>query len=365
MSFLTGSGLSGIAASARESVLSIKSPKTTKDFAQKVLSDVKIPGQAAPTPKEVVNQEVQPAQGQPSSTPNKESSTVDEQSLPIPESYRNGRKLFGFADTPELVNARTLGEPREEVVASISISAKVIQENGVEPLIVNSYNRFFLQNIVESETEKMQIVETFTDFYTFFYGKRPPVYRFTGTLLNDDLHKWGNDFLFFYQNFFRGTKAVELQGKAIIEYDGRIVNGFIINVNMQQNSMIHKGIPFAIDVLVIDHFFAKFSADIKDLIETKRRELEAIQDTINAQLAQINKNIPSEKSLIAKLVVSGRRPPSRTKQKGKEERVAPQTSVAPVVSDANVNQILTQQASTVDSATEKSFQEFLAGASIR
>jgi hypothetical protein len=206
--------------------------------------------------------------GQPVDTPD---DFIDNTSLSI-DTYRKGNP----GATDETLNPRTLNwdEYDEGENSNIAYMTLRVQDNKKQELI-SVYNRFFLQSVTESEQEKYQVVETFTGFYAFFYGKRPPVYRFSGTLLNDRNYRWNNDFKFVYENFFRGTSSVENGAELLMEYDGRLISGFALSLSMQQDSAPSpKGMPFSMDVLVVNHETLDYSLDIKSLLLKKQRELQ-------------------------------------------------------------------------------------------
>lgn len=213
----------------------------------------------------VVKTEVKPIEAQPSEveTDDPDPATFDS------DGYRRG---VSGGDSSELVNPRTLSinEGDEEQIASLTLRTT----DSKQTEIISTYTRFFLQSAVEAEQEKYQLIETFTSFYVFFYGKRPPIYRYAGTLISDPIYRWNNDFKFVYENYFRGTRATEFNSEVILQYDGRIITGFPLNLTMQQDAMNDKGIPFAMDLLVVSHTPIKFSTDIAALIDIKKRELE-------------------------------------------------------------------------------------------
>lgn len=175
--------------------------------------------------------------------------------------------------------------------------------------LISAYSRFFLQQVDEGDQEKLQIFETFTAFYVFFYGRRPRIYRYSGTLLNDGNHKWSNDLQFFYENYFRGTRSAELSAQVILNYDGKIVSGFMIDLQMQRSAgPIQKGSPFSFQVIVVDDVPVKFSIDIKSLIGKKQAELRKKKANIAAQVAQIGKNVNSNVTIAAAQAANGDKP---------------------------------------------------------
>jgi len=174
--------------------------------------------------------------------------------------------------------------------------------------IISNYSRFFLQGVVEAEQEKYQVVETFTSYYAFFYGKRPPIYRYTGTVINDSLYRWNNDLKFIYENFFRGTKAAEYNAEVVISYDGRVVIGFPLGLTMQQEAVNDKGIPFAMDVLVISHTPTSLSDDVNVLLDQAAAQRTALKQ--QAELAQALSQQAGPSVQISDLSTNGILPPA-------------------------------------------------------
>jgi hypothetical protein len=213
-----------------------------------------------------------------------------------PDAYRFGQANLVSSSGDPLNLPRTLGEldvPPETLAASIGLYTQVQNNPAANPAdgsILTGYSRFFLQSVTESQQEKFQIVETFTSYYPFFFGKRPPIYSFRGSLINDYNHKWTNDLMFFYENFFRGTQSVQLGAQAVLNYDGRIVYGFILNLNIQQTSDLDKGAAFSFDLLVMNHTQTYYSADIESLIATAQQFLSAQQARIQSQIKSIGLN---------------------------------------------------------------------------
>jgi len=208
----------------------------------------------------------------------------------------------------ELVNARAVGES-DDAPATMTLTV------GDEQLI-SAYSRFFLQSVSESEQEKFQIVETFTAYYAFFYGKKPPIYRYAGTLLNDENYRWANDMKFVYDNFFRGTKAVEFGAEVILEYDGKLITGLPISLSMQQDAINDKGIPFSMDVLVFNHTNISFSKDIEDLLSKAAESLASSRSKTKDILASINAGAPKNSVAQTRYVLNGKMPSKAVKIKG-------------------------------------------------
>lgn len=252
----------------------------------------------AKKPTKLAKTDATPITGQPNDTP---TTIVDPASFDI-DGYRNGNPSDA---TSEGLNPRTL-EGSEEHIASMTLSQPTV--NGLKGVIINAYTRFFLQSVSEAEQEKYQVVETFTGFYTFFFGKRPPIYRYSGVLLSDPNYRWNNDFKYIYENFFRGTSAVELNAEVIITYDGRVVTGFPLSLTMQQDALNDKGMPFSMDLLVVSHDHMSFSIDIDQLLQDKLSQLSALKNKIGR--VQNTLVTSGNGTLISDQVTNQIRPPS-------------------------------------------------------
>jgi hypothetical protein len=250
--------------------------------------------------------------GQPATTP-----PTNSDSAPLPQDpYRGGTDTTGTSaiGTPYLaVNPRQVDEDDDKIATlSIQYQKDAIQTSGStnvntggpQGLVLNSYSRFFLQSAVEQQTEKYQIVETFSDFYVFFYGVRPSIYRYNGIVLSDPKNRWQNDLQYFYQNYFRGTQLAERAAQAVLYYNSRQVSGFILGLSMQETADMNKGIPFAMDFLVLNHTPLKLSPDIQTLIDSRVAGIQSTLNAIASQKALLSPNTPTLQNQIVSQVGS-------------------------------------------------------------
>lgn len=216
----------------------------------------------------VNNYSIGPYGGQPDSS-------VDE--FPVaPDYYRDGYLETKTVTDEFTQQVRTfqvwdpipglVGERKEPTLSSIKLvdvskikNPNADSENQLS--LIPKYTKFFLDSVQESEQEKVQIVETFSDYYSFFYGKKPPVYNFSGFLLNFINYNWLNEFMYLYENFWRGTKAVERKARIFLTYNYQQVQGYILNVNTNLNATTDKGAPFSISMLVTKRLIFSPSED--------------------------------------------------------------------------------------------------------
>ena len=163
---------------------------------------------------------------------------------------------------------RQLDDSEEAAPASIRMLGKKTQNsNGDDVDLIPPYSKFFIESVQEGHTERSQIVETFGDFYVFFFGERPPIYTYTGTLINAKSINWAEDWMFFYDNFLRGTKCVELNARLLLTYGYRQVEGFLLSTSTATQAMNEKGVQLQFQVLVIDRKIWRLSLDF-GLIES-------------------------------------------------------------------------------------------------
>jgi hypothetical protein len=165
----------------------------------------------------------------------------------------------GFSQDP---GPRQLGDPAEDSIGTIRLIGKPNRNQKAAPIdLIPPYSKFFLEAVQEGHSERSQVVETFGDFFVFFYGERPAVYNFSGTLLNADNINWAEDFFFYYDNFLRGTKCVEAGAVLTITYGFRQIEGFLMSMNTATQAISERGVSLSFQVLVTDRKYLKLSND--------------------------------------------------------------------------------------------------------
>jgi hypothetical protein len=183
---------------------------------------------------------------------------VPDQTTQTADFYRFGNDT---GDAFTSVMARQINQfDDDRQTASIRVRTVALKTEDEKDLIP-AYTKFFLESVSEQHMERSQIVETFGDFSVFFYGERPPVYNFSGVLINAKNVNWVQDFMFMYENFLRGTRCVEAGARAILTYGGRQIEGFILGVSNQTTAGTDGGVPMSFQVLVTSRKYLGFSDD--------------------------------------------------------------------------------------------------------
>ena len=197
--------------------------------------------------------------------------------------YEREESELGAEYAVKVAPAKMLS-PWEEGPASIRVYGKGTgkpntgenKNSKKERDFIPPYTKFILESIQEGHTEKAQIVETFGEFYVFFYGERPPIYTFSGTLINSRNANWLADFHYYYENYMRGTRCVERNARIILTYGGRQVEGFLLGINTQTAAATENAVPVSFQCLITSRNNISFSDDFG--VETEKIEalLEAV-----------------------------------------------------------------------------------------
>lgn len=183
------------------------------------------------------------------------------------DSYRQSRHLSRAATVDEDFDAlrehslaRQL-DPKEDRVSTIRLVRRLnaverAQDKSTEnhlPWVnlIPPNTKFFLENVQENREEKVQVIDTFGEWIAFFFGRKPEVYSYSGTLLNAKNQNWKNEFQQNYDLFLRGTQAVRHRATVMLTYDDVIVEGYMLNNSIQMSAVSENSVPFSFNLLVI------------------------------------------------------------------------------------------------------------------
>ena len=111
-------------------------------------------------------------------------------------------------------------------------------------------HNFILQSVQEARQEKVQVIETFGDTFSFFYGQKPIVLAVQGALLNSEDFNWKNEFLANYDRYLRGTKCVENRTRVFLGWDDVLAQGYLLNLSLAYTSEQPFVIPINFSMLL-------------------------------------------------------------------------------------------------------------------
>lgn len=113
---------------------------------------------------------------------------------------------------------------------------------------------FFLTSANESFQEVMQVDKVMADDYVaFFYGQSPPVFQYSGVLLNSLQDDFRSGFARAYLELLRGTQLARRGALARLRYDSVIVSGVMTAHQQTLSSDNELAVPFAFSFLVKDY----------------------------------------------------------------------------------------------------------------
>lgn len=98
------------------------------------------------------------------------------------------------------------------------------------------YSNFILQSVQEQRMERQQVMETFGDTYMFLFGESPRFLQVSAALINSYDFNWKAEFQYNYDNYLRGTRSLEKGARCYLFYDDNVVEGYIVNCSMSQDS---------------------------------------------------------------------------------------------------------------------------------
>jgi hypothetical protein len=182
--------------------------------------------------------------------------------------------------------------------------------NEQERDFIPAYTKFILSGTQEAHQERAQIVETFSDFYVFFYGEKPPIYTYNGFLINAKNINWVADFMYYYDNHMRGTKCVESKTRLILTYGGRQVEGYILSFGMQTQAETENGVPITFTKKNQIGFSDDFGLSKKKGNNEEDATLRKLLDAVAGKSGKGSSNIASSKAYneVKSVMARGRSP---------------------------------------------------------
>ena len=122
------------------------------------------------------------------------------------------------------------------------------------------YIDFLLQTVNEQFTEKMQVVDAVGDNYIAYYlGQNPPVFQYSGTLLNSYQDDWRAAFTIIYNDLARGTMLARRKVVAVLAYDDVMITGSLNNLSQTLTADFELMASFQFSMLVKRYDFSSRS----------------------------------------------------------------------------------------------------------
>lgn len=128
----------------------------------------------------------------------------------------------------------SFGGPSSSEAQKLAKTLASIGNKGSKGAYGLGYIDFLLVSAVESYQEKVQIVDVLSDNYVaYYFGAAPPVFQYSGVLLNSKQDDWRSAFTIIYNDIIRGTELARRKAVVTLSYDNMAVTGTVMN--MSQN----------------------------------------------------------------------------------------------------------------------------------
>jgi hypothetical protein len=187
------------------------------------------------------------------------------------------------------------------------------------------FDKFSLQGIAESDSERYQLHETFEDNVLFLFGRRPRIWTMQGIVLNgrrapDPVgvgpetpeareerllydQDWANRLLMDWDLYYRGSKAVEARARTYLAYDDSVIEATLLELVVSRNAQIptaaNASLTFALHERVFvgqEYVDGVTPANLKDIID-KTNAVGGFEKTVkpseitpaDRELAEINR----------------------------------------------------------------------------
>lgn len=125
----------------------------------------------------------------------------------------------------------------------------------------NGYLDFLIQQIQMPLQEKVQISETLNDGYVLFaFGQSPPIWTFSGVLLNTVQDDQASNMFRLYTQILRATQLARRQKSMSLSFDSYVVNGSMMNLNLAMAAQNELYMQFSFQLVVKRVFITNFTA---------------------------------------------------------------------------------------------------------
>jgi len=202
----------------------------------------------------------------------------------------------------EVSKLEVIGERREKSTGKSAIIQKDVLDQGVE--VMMETNAFMLQGVNESFQEKFQISETFGEPVFFAFGERQRIFQFDGLLFDTDSWAWKERFISEYNEFLRGTKAIENGAFVTLITNTAVIQGYLLSCSIGQSTNTHGYVALSFAMFIQDRF------PVSEVERSPQDQREAEKEDPRVVLFEINNLVNKPNEIIKEIE---RVPPSVVK----------------------------------------------------
>lgn len=172
------------------------------------------------------------------------------------------RMYVSLADADQKTKSLYLKSlPKDDRVQAL---AKVLIGSGAGSGGGAGFIDFFLSQAQESFNEKLQVDEVLGDNYVaFYFGQAPPIFSYSGMLLNSQQDDQVTGFALAYQHLLRGTSLARRGALLRLRYNGVIVSGTVNSMTAALGAENELAVPFSFTLLVKEYVILRQPAYVK------------------------------------------------------------------------------------------------------
>lgn len=115
--------------------------------------------------------------------------------------------------------------------------------------IVQPIRNFFLQSIQGRIAERAQIMETYDGLDVIFLGKKAIQLNMSAVLYNTENLNWRDQWMWYWDNYLRGTKVAQRKAQEIITTDNLLINGVFLSYDFQETGEQQNSIGISISMI--------------------------------------------------------------------------------------------------------------------
>jgi len=122
------------------------------------------------------------------------------------------------------------------------------------------FNNFLIQSIRENRNTISKVQLNFADSWNvFFFGSSPVSITISGALLDTEDFPYYQEFMTAYDKYISGSKMIQKNKKILVSYDGKVIDGFILNLTSQTSVGMEQVKNFTMTVLVRKEDWVRFN----------------------------------------------------------------------------------------------------------
>jgi len=154
------------------------------------------------------------------------------------------KSINGFnLDKVKIKVPQSIGIDRDQEVLDLKL-------DGANPYYA-VFNNFSLLAVSESTSQIVKVHMNFgANWNAFFFGEKPKVYNFRGIFLDTKNYPYYQEFMMAYDQYLAGRKCVENNMLMKIMYDGKILEGYMLDISIDTQAESEYIKTFNFTVLV-------------------------------------------------------------------------------------------------------------------